>query len=87
MSMETPNVVIHNPRVRKIARTILDVTGAVLGTIIIVDMNSDALNLSAVTVPALAAWSYLRLVFGQAVDNPNTPKVGKYGDYSDGGQK
>lgn len=70
----TPNVVIENPKARKIARTVLDVAGAALGTVVAVDLASDAFDAVALTGPALAAWTYLRLVFGQAVDNPNTPK-------------
>lgn len=70
---QTPNVVIESPRARKIARTVLDIVGAILGTVMVVDIASDAFDAVAVTAPALAAWSYLRLVFGQAVDNPNTP--------------
>lgn len=71
----TPNVVIESPKARKIARTALDVAGAVLGTVMVVDIASDAFDAVAFTGPALAAWTYLRLVFGQAVDNPNTPKL------------
>lgn len=82
MSNNTPNVVITNPKARRIARTVLDVVGVVLGTLMVVDVSSDAFNLTAITAPALAAFTYLRFAFGQAVDNPNTPKIGKYGDYS-----
>lgn len=68
-----PNVVIENPKARRVARTVLDVIGAVLGTLIVIDTAADAFNLVAFTAPAVAGWSYLRLVFGQVVDNPNTP--------------
>ena len=70
---QTPNVVIESPKARKIARTALDIAGAFLGTVMVIDLASDAFDAVAFTAPALAAWSYLRLVFGQAVDNPNTP--------------
>lgn len=70
----TPNVVIENPKARKIARTTLDIVGVVLGTVIIVDLASDAFTAAAITTPTLAAWTYLRLAFGLGVDNPNTPK-------------
>ena len=70
---QTPNVVIESPKARKIARTVLDVIGALLGTAIVVDVASTAFDLVAVTAPAMAGWTYLRFVFGQAVDNPNTP--------------
>ena len=71
----TPNVVIENPKVRKIARTALDAVGALVGTVIVVDLASDAFDATAITAPVVAAWSYLRLVFGVAVDNPNTPSA------------
>lgn len=73
---QTPNVVIENPKARKIARTVLDVVGVVLGTVVIADASSVAFDVAAFTVPALGVWSYLRLAFGLAVDNPNTPKAG-----------
>ena len=70
---QTPNVVIENPKARKVARTVLDVAGVVLGTVVIADASSGAFDVAAITVPALGVWSYLRLAFGLAVDNPNTP--------------
>ena len=72
---QTPNVRIENPQVRKIARTVLDVIGALVGTVIVVDLASDAFDATAITAPVVAGWSYLRLVFGVAIDNPNTPTV------------
>lgn len=71
----TPNVVIENPKARKVARTALDVAGVALGTVMVVDLASDGFDVAAFTAPALAAWTYLRLAFGIAVDNPNTPKA------------
>lgn len=71
----TPNVRIENPKVRKIARTALDVIGALVGTVIVVDLASDAFDATAITAPIVAGWSYLRLVFGVAIDNPNTPSA------------
>lgn len=73
--MTSPNVVIESPKARKIARTTLDVVGVVLGTVIAVDVASNAFDVAAVTVPAMSGWTYLRLAFGLAVDNTNTPKA------------
>lgn len=70
---QTPNVVISNPKARIIARTILDITGVILGTVIAVDGATEAFDLLAFTVPALVGWSYLRASFGLGVDNTNTP--------------
>ena len=74
MTSPTPNVVIESPNARRIARTILDTVGVILGTAIVVDAASGAFDATAITVPALAGWTYLRAAFGFAVDNPNTPK-------------
>ena len=81
MSNYTPNVVIKNPTARKIARTVLDITGVVLGTVIAVDGATDAFNAVAITVPALVGWSYLRASFGLTVDNLNTPSAPDRRDY------
>lgn len=71
---QTPNVVIESPKARRIARTVLDIIGVALGTVVAVDLASDAFDAAAFTAPTLAAWTYLRFAFGQAVDNPNTPR-------------
>lgn len=70
----TPNVVISNPKARKIARTALDIIGVVLGTVMVADFATEAFNFLPFTAPTLAVWTYLRLAFGLGVDNPNTPK-------------
>lgn len=70
---QTPNVVIENPNARRIARTVLDIIGVILGTVIAVDGATDAFNVLPYTVPALVGWSYLRASFGLSVDNLNTP--------------
>jgi hypothetical protein len=41
------------------------------------DLASPAFDLSPVIVPVLAAYAVARVVFGFAVDNPNTPKAGE----------
>lgn len=70
----TPNVVITNPKARKIARTVLDIIGAALVISMAVDAATDAFNLLAITTPTLAGWGAARAVFGLTVDNPNTPQ-------------
>ena len=69
----TPNVVIKNPTARKVAGTILDVTGLIIGSLVAIDIASDNIDWEMVTAPALAAWTYLRASFGLIVTNPNTP--------------
>ena len=71
----TPNVIIENPRARRIARTVLDVVGIVLGTVIVVDATSGAFDVTPWTAPALVGWAFLRAAFGLSVDNANTPKL------------
>lgn len=71
---ETPNVVITNPKARKVARTVLDCIGAALVITMAVDASSGAFDLLEVTVPVMAGWMAARSVFGLAVDNPNTPR-------------
>lgn len=70
----TPNVVIENPKARRVARTVLDVAGVILGTVVVVDAATPAFDALAITAPALAGYAYLRSAFGLGVDNPNTPK-------------
>lgn len=69
----TPNVVIHNPKARKIARIVLDVIGAGLVVSMAVDASTGAFDLLELTVPVLAGWTAARTVFGFTVDTPNTP--------------
>lgn len=71
---DVPNVVIKNPTARVIGRTIVDVATLILGVTVAVDVSSDAFDLLAWTAPIAAGLTVLRFAFGQAVDNPNTPK-------------
>ena len=73
MSSQAPNVVITNPKARKVARTVLDVVGAALVIFMAIDAATEAFNLIPITTPVLAGWTAARSVFGFAVDNPNTP--------------
>ncbi|GGO59182.1 hypothetical protein GCM10010910_01540 [Microbacterium nanhaiense] len=68
-----PNVVITNPKARKIARTVLDVVTLVVAVVVSADLASDAFDALAITTPALAVLGVLRPAFGLGVDNPNTP--------------
>ena len=73
-STQTPNVVIENPRVRKIARAVLDVVGVALAILTAVDGASDAFSITWFTLPAIAGWSAARAGFGLTVDYLNTPR-------------
>lgn len=70
---ETPNVVVHNPQVRKVANIVLGAALVVFPAAGILDASSDALDFSAWLVPALAVTSFLAGVFGLAVTTPNVP--------------
>lgn len=71
---ETPNVVVQNPTVRRVASIVLGVVGIVLGTAIVVDGATPAFDITALTGPVSAAYLYLGSLFGLAVTVPNTPK-------------
>jgi hypothetical protein len=70
---QTPNVVIENPKARKIVRTALDIVGATAFIVAAADAASSAFDLTEITTPVLAAYGVARSVFGFLVDNPNTP--------------
>lgn len=71
---ETPNVVIENPTVRKVANVVLGAAGLTLGTVLVVDAAAPAFDLAAITGPAAAAYLYLSSAFGLAVTLPNIPR-------------
>jgi hypothetical protein len=70
---ETPNVVVSNPKVRKVANIVLGTAGLVLGTAIVVDGASPAFDITAYTGPILAGYVYLASLFQFAVTVPNIP--------------
>lgn len=71
--MTTPNIVIENPKTRKVIRTTLDVALLVTLATAAGDSFATAFDLTDITLPALAVLSVLRAGFGLGVDNPNTP--------------
>lgn len=72
---ETPNVVVSDPRVRKVANVVLGVALVVFPAAAILDASSPALDFSTWLVPATAVTSFLAGVFGLAVTTPNVPKA------------
>lgn len=71
---ETPNVVIESPKLRKLVRTAIDSIGGLAFIAGAVDMASNNLDFAAWTIPVMAAYTAARVVFGFAVDSPNTPR-------------
>lgn len=71
---DTPNVVVANPNVRKVANIALGVVGLVVGTAVVVDASSPAFDITAWTTPITAGYAYLASAFGLIVTVPNIPK-------------
>lgn len=70
----TPNVVVANPKVRKVANVVLGAALVVLPAAGVLDASSPELDFSQWLVPATAVTSFLAGVFGLAVITPNIPK-------------
>jgi len=73
----TPNVVIENPHVRKIANMTLSVVGLVLSSAMVLDASIQTVDWSAYTSPAFALYGFLAATFGLAIISPNIPKQDK----------
>ena len=69
----TPNVVVHNPAVRKVAGVVIGVALIFFPAAIVLDVNAPALDWSAWTTPGMAVTSFLAGIFGFAVTIPNVP--------------
>lgn len=70
---ETPNVVVGNPQVRRIANIALGALGIIVGTAIVVDGSTPAFDITAITVPVFAGYAYVASLFQIAVTVPNIP--------------
>lgn len=70
---QTPNVVVSDPRVRKVANIIIGALLVVLPTAGILDGSSTAIDFSGWLLPAMAVTSFLAGVFNVAVTVPNIP--------------
>lgn len=73
---ETPNVVVQNPNVRKVANVILGAALVIFPAAAVLDGASADLDFSQWLVPATAVTSFLAGVFGLAVTTPNVPSKG-----------
>lgn len=73
---QTPNVVVADPRVRKVANVIIGVALIVFPTAAVLDGASTSLDFSEWLIPATAVTSFLAGVFGLAVTAPNVPTKG-----------
>lgn len=72
----TPNVVVTNPKVRKMAQMVLSVVGIVLSSLLVLDGNIPAVDWSPWLSPSFALYGFLAATFGLAVVSPNIPGNG-----------
>jgi hypothetical protein len=70
----TPNVVVDNPIVRKVAGNVLAVASLVLAIAVLVDGAIGELDYGFVTGPAAVIITGLFGIFQLAVTSPNVPK-------------
>lgn len=69
----TPNVHIPDPRIRKALRYVIDTIGGLTFIAGAIDLAAPGFDLAPYTIPVMAGYTAARVVFGFAVDNPNTP--------------
>jgi len=69
----TPNVIVANPIVRKIAGNTLAIATLVLAVATLVDGAIEAINYSAITAPAAIIIGGLLGIFQVSVTGPNVP--------------
>jgi hypothetical protein len=74
LGTKTPNVVVENPDVRRVANIALGVVGLVVGTAVVVDASTPLFDISAITTPVFAGYAYIASLFGFAVTIPNIPR-------------
>lgn len=72
-SSDTPNVVVNNPKIRKVAQWVIGVAALVIPSLAIVQ-SSSGLDFSSWLPAAMGVTSFLAGVFGIAVVVPNIPK-------------
>lgn len=71
---QTPNVVIANPLVRRIANVIIGTLAIVVPTAVVVDLAAPEFDISAYTTPAMAGLLFVAGLFGLSVTTPNIPR-------------
>jgi hypothetical protein len=73
----TPNVIVSNPTVRKVAGNVLGAASLLLSTAVLVDGAIPAIDYTFVTGPAAVIISGLFGIFQLAVTSPNVPTQAK----------
>lgn len=74
MSSTTPNVVVHNPKVRKVANVVIGAALVLLPALSVFDGRAEWVDMSSWLDPAIATTAFLAGLFGLAVTTPNVPK-------------
>lgn len=72
---ETPNVVVHNPTVRRVMGYVIGAAAVFVPAAMVLDSATEAFDWTSWTVPALAVTSFLAGIFQVSVSSPNVPKV------------
>lgn len=72
----TPNVVISDPRVRKVTNVALGIAGTLVSVATIVDVAVPAIDIAYITIPAIQIIGGIGALFALAVTVPNVPKSG-----------
>lgn len=73
LASTTPNVVVQNPRVRKVANVVIGSALIILPSATVLDSTSPDLDFAQWLVPAMAVTSFLAGMFGLTVTTPNVP--------------
>lgn len=70
----TPNVVIGNPSVRRVANLVIGTLAIIVPTAVVVDLAAPEFDISQYTTPAMAGLLFLAGLFGLSVTTPNIPR-------------
>lgn len=73
--MDTPNVVIANPNVRRAINAVVGYGSLLVGLVVAVDTASPAFDLLAWTTPAWAGLAFLNSAVTVGVTIPNIPRA------------
>lgn len=70
----TPNVVVQNPKVRRIAGVVLGVGSLIVSGAMVLDATSPAFDWAPFTAPAAALVLFFAGAFQVGVTTPNVPR-------------
>lgn len=70
----TPNVIVENPKVRRVVNYATHVSALIVAAVAAADASSDAFDVSGWTIPAGAVILTVSSLLGLGVTIPNIPK-------------